>query len=1293
MIRHIIILLLSLCLAPISIGQEGEPWFEPNRGQWDGRILYKVGLQKGEFFIEKDKFTYALNNLGDIHHAAHTGKGFDTVKHHTVHSHFINSSWQGEVIESDSSSFYKNYILGRDKSKWQSKVKSVQSLRFIDYYPGIDLIMKIDSKKIKYSFEVAPGIDPSIIQIYYEGMEELVVDKDQIEIKTRFGSIYEKDLKVWSISQARQIEVVNTEFSLLNDTVSYHFPDGYDPTSKLVIDPSLTFSTFTGSTADNWGFTAAPDDDANLYAGGIVFGTGYPISTGAFDNTFNGGYGFNKIDMGISKFSSDGSSLLYSTYIGGNGNETPHSIVTNSQGELFILGATTSTNFPVAANAFQTTHNGGTLTQQIAIKFDGSDIVLAKLSADGTTLNASTLLGGSKNDGLNVSALNYNYGDVFRGEVILDDNGDVLIASVTQSLDFPIVNGSNTSLGGVQDAIVAKFNPDLTNLIWSTYLGGSSLDAGYSIQVSSTNDIYVSGGTNSNDFPATGGHKTNYQGGLSDGFIVKMDGTTSNVISGTYIGTAQYDQSFFVQIDQSDRIYSFGQTAGSMTVSPGVYSNPNSGQFIHQYSSDLSTLNWSTIVGGGNGVVEISPTAFLVSNCNEIYYTGWGGVVNQTIQASGSTSNGFPTTANAHQSNTNGNNFYIGVLSEDAAGLNYGTFMGGVSSSTNHVDGGTSRFDKQGRIYHAVCGACGGDPNGFTTTPGAYATNNASSNCNLAAWKFDLGAIVSAMSVPATFICEGDTTFFSNNSQNADIFFWDFGDGNTSTAFEPSHIYGAAGTYEVMFVVSASDGCFEPDTSYLTLEVGDFNGAVVNPSGEICPGEDYQLQASGGSVYDWSPTQFLDDPTLPNPTANIDTTTTFTVIISDSCGSDTLEVTLEVLSDSSNSIADIEICKGDTVSLWVSGGNEYNWTSSLPGSIIGPNDIDSILISPDFDASYEVDIITAEGCTLVEQVEVIVFQSPPQPIVPDTVFVCEGEKAVISVSDAPTIVWSPNIDIDTIQGPHVVISTIENRWYYIDFTNPCGTVRDSVYINIVGTYPAAGNDTIVCPGDTVQLWASGGEEYEWKPPYSLSSPNSANTSAYPNNPTNYTVFITDKYGCKSSASVKVDHFPEPFLQVSADYYGFEGDEVQLNAQSNNPGGSYKWSPPNFLSCTDCKNPVASPPSSITYFVTYEDENGCRAKEEVEILFEGIIYVPNTFTPDGDGNNDVFYVVGGNIREFHLEIFDRWGEIIFESFDLNGVWNGSYGNKICKDGTYVWKITYEDIEGVKKEMVGHVNLLR
>ncbi|MGM0479310.1 MAG: gliding motility-associated C-terminal domain-containing protein [Bacteroidota bacterium] len=1297
MLRFTLLILFVWMVGESSLGQS-DVFLHPNKGQWDDRVLYKVELGQGAFYLESDRFTYDFHNAHELYAHAHeasseqqgTGESPDVLKRHTIHSVFKNASWSGEVVEEDRSEHYRNYYLGKDSSRWASKVYSFETVRLVDFYPDIDLIVTVKEGAIKYSFDVAPGADPSVIEIEHRGADGLNYTEDRGEIMTRFGPIVEKELSVWNENEGQQTKV-DAQFDLQDSLLRFQLPNGYDTTQRLIIDPSLTFSTFTGSSSDNWGFTAAPDDDGNLFGGGIVFGNNYPVTQGAYDNSFGGGQGTLSFDIGITKFNGSGTGLVYSTFLGGSGNETPNSIVSNDNKELYILGVTSSNNFPITTGAIQSNFAGGTNTTQNSLTFNGTDIFVSRLQGDGTALLSSTYLGGTSNDGLNISAMDYNYGDQFRGEIIMADNGDVLLASTTRSNDFPAVNGFSTTNNGGQDGVAARLNDGLTNLVWSTYVGGSNDDASYALQTSSTGDLYISGGTRSNNMPLSGGQTNTFQGGTSDGYILRLDAANGNNLGGTYVGTSGYDQTFFVQLDVADEVFVFGQSNGNIPVSGGVYSNPNSGQFIQKYTTDLSNRLWSTVVGGGNGVIEISPTAFLVSNCNEIYYAGWGGQTNQSGSASSSTSNGFPVTNDAYQSTTNGNNFYVAVLDENAVQLNYATFMGGTSSSANHVDGGTSRFDKKGRIYHAVCGGCGGNANGFTTTPGVYAPDNGSSNCNLAAWKFDLSDIKAAVSAPDPYVCIPDSVAFTNNSQNGNDYFWDFGDGNTSTAEEPVHYYTAPGNYQVTFVVSDTNGCFEPDTSYIDIVVAEFEGAVNTPPDPICPGTPYQLQASGGEFYEWSPAGVLDDPSIADPTATVDTTTTFTVIVSDSCGSDTLTVTLETYGGNADVTDDMMICKGDTVGLGATGGADYSWFD--PNDIIDQPTPDSAIVAPELDTEYEVEIYTVEGCTIVETIFIEVFQDVPQPVLPDTTLLCKGDEVQVEASGAPNYEWSPNTDINTTTGSTVLISTTVDRWYYVDFTNPCGTVPDSTFIDVIEVFPEAGNDTIVCPDEPVNLWASGGVAYEWKPPQSVKDPTSNSTVAQPENPLTYEVVVTDEFGCSETAEVKIEHYPQPYVQTTADYYGFAGDEVELHASTNNGSGTFTWSPTEYLSCVNCQSPTATPPESMTYRVLYIDENGCRAEDAVRISFEGIIYVPNSFTPDGNDYNEYFSVEGGNIEIFHMEIYNRWGERVFETDDFNAKWDGTYNGQKCKDGTYVWKIKYEDTEGNKEAMVGHVNLLR
>lgn len=1286
-------LILTTCFAVLFSMAQEDPWIHPNKGQWEENVLYKIELTAGAMFIEENAFTYVFTNfLGKHDHDSeeHAHHEQEEVKFHAIKSTFLNTSWKGEVEEKDSSEFYRNYIIGNDSSKWQSKVHAYRSVKLINFYPNIDLLLETKNEQLKYSFIVHPGGDPNSIVIKHEGEDALFLDEENnLHHRTPLGNLMESKPISFLMDGDRK-QKITSEYALSGKKTKFIIPD-YDPKKTLIIDPFLTFSSFTGSTSDNWGFTATPDYSANLIAGGIVVGIGYPVSTGAYDNSFNGGEGSTPWDVTISKFNSNGTALLYSTYIGGSGNETVHSIVANPAGELFMLGVTSSSNFPMTGTPHQNSFNGGSFASENNIQFTGCDIFLARLNPTGTSLLASTYMGGTGNDGLNTGNLVYNYGDQFRGEVTLDNAGNVYFSSTTQSSNFPTLNASDNSLGGVRDAVVGKFNPTLTSLLWSTYYGGSGDETGNALQVSSTGSVYLTGGTTSTNLTQNSGQTTSFIGGSSDGYLVRLNGTNSSVLNGTYLGTNDYDQSFFVQIDMSDKIYVFGQTEGSVPITSGKYGVANSGQFIMRFSENLANKEWQTTVGSGSGTVEISPTAFLVSDCNEIYYTGWGGALNNQFgQATGSSTNNFPTTSGAYQTTTNGNNFYIGVLGPDGVGLEYATFIGGTTGPNNHVDGGTSRFDKGGRIYHAVCGGCGGNANGFTTTPGVVSTTNQSTNCNLAAFKFDLGSIQSAISAPTPYVCLPNPITFQNNSTNGNSYFWDFGDGNTSTQVAPTHTYTTPGSYQVMLVVKDSNSCFQNDTAYFDIDAFLFQGAINQPSSPICPGDSTQLEATGGVNYSWSPAQFLDDPTSPTPMASVTQNTTFTVVVSDSCGSDTLAVQLDVYPVNTNSSADTMLCLGQSVELWASGGISYSWT---PTTSLNVSNQSNVIATPNVSTTYTVEITTTDGCIIEEDIFVEVFNNVPQPVLPDTVPLCRGSNVDIVASGGNSYSWSPSTGLNTNSGPTVNCSVLNDQMYIVGFTNACGTVYDSVYVDVIIVNALAGNDTIICPGDTAAIWASGGISYKWTPSSYTLNPIAPNTFAFPASSEVFVVEVTDKNGCTDTASVFIDNYPIPQVTTNEDQYGFIGDEFDLIATGSSSGGSYIWTPSESVECPTCPTTITSPLNSTSYIVTFTDNNGCVDQAAINIYFDPIVYVPNTFTPDNDEHNNFFKVEASNITDFELLIFNRWGELIFVMNNPNDYWDGTYNGEICKDGTYVWKMTYKSVRGEQTVQTGHINILK
>ena len=178
------------------------------------------------------------------------------------------------------------------------------------------------------------------IELNYDGADDIAVKNDRLHIYTQVNHIIEDKPYAFQIIDGEKIEV-QCKFKLKGTTVTFAFPRGYNHNYDLIIDPTLMFATYSGSTANNFGYSATFDSKGFLYAGSSVFGTGYPTVLGSYDGTFNGGTGLSPgIDIAISKFDTTGTFLLYSTYIGGNSDELPHSLIVNNFDELFILGTT-----------------------------------------------------------------------------------------------------------------------------------------------------------------------------------------------------------------------------------------------------------------------------------------------------------------------------------------------------------------------------------------------------------------------------------------------------------------------------------------------------------------------------------------------------------------------------------------------------------------------------------------------------------------------------------------------------------------------------------------------------------------------------------------------------------------------------------------------------------------------------------------------------------------------------------------------------------------------------------------
>lgn len=860
--------------------------FIENKGQWDSRVQFKGEFPTGAFFLQQKGFTVLLNNPEDllrlgVHHSHDEkipGKGKTAQKKNSrldvgsindnrkgnsdkiLRSHayvveFTGASENAEIVPDKTVPSVNNYIIGNDPSKWASNVKIYQAVLYKNIYPNIDLRYYSEGDRLKYDLIVHPGGDPRSIVMKYTGAEKLSVRNKELIIKTSVGETKEMYPYTFQPDDVKGRKEIPSKYIISgNNTVRFELGE-YTKTAPLIIDPTLIFSSFTGSTANQYGFTATPGPDGSLYSGGIVFAQGFPTTPGAFQSSFQGGSGAKGVDIGIMKFSPNGSQRVYATYLGGNNNDFPHSLVCDPQGNLVVMGRSYSDNYPgtkvpTAGNRTPTDAN----------------IVVTKLNSNGSAYIGSLIIGGTGPDGVNIKDLQNganhggeslvrNYGDDSRSEVILDGSNNIYIAAQTQSTDFPIYGSvSQTTLGGMQDGVVLKINPNCTSIIWSTYLGGSQDDGAFVLELDPmTNNVYVGGGTNSPNLPGdkSGTIGSSYSPGsdpanpLPDGFVAILN-NNGQLLKSTYIGTNKLDIIYGLKFDRLGFPYIMGITRGASdwTVVNAAYFRAGSSQFIAKLQPDLSAYVYSTLFGSGSSRPNMSPVAFLVDRCENVYISGWGGWIDASREGGDPYDMagvaGMDVTSDALKSITDNQDFYFGVIAKNATHLLYGTFFGQDGGAYGeHVDGGTSRYDQQGVIYQAMCANCYAEPNiRFPTTPGVIGPVNGTrpqpgaraAGCNLAAVKisFNFAGVASGPksfynNVPDSVGCAPFTVTLRDTVRNGKTFEWDLdGDGITDTitsGFELTHTFTTVGNIRLRQIAVDSATCNMRDTAYINLYV------------------------------------------------------------------------------------------------------------------------------------------------------------------------------------------------------------------------------------------------------------------------------------------------------------------------------------------------------------------------------------------------------------------------------------------------------------------------------------------
>ncbi|MBL7755287.1 MAG: gliding motility-associated C-terminal domain-containing protein [Chitinophagaceae bacterium] len=1028
---------LIVLLSVIALSSFAGPEFIENKRQWDSEILFKSHLPSGALFLTRTALVYAFYSAEDmdaLHELAHDGQNVDDkpVRHHAYKVHFAGANPNPVLLAEKQAPYYHNYFLGKDASRWSTHVNIFGQTMYQDLYPGIDLKIYGQDAHMKFDFIVEAGANPGLIQLNYEGVHPKLTPDGKLLIMTSVNSLTESKPYVYQLIHGVKKEVPS-RYTLKGNVLGYEFPEGYDARYDLIIDPVLVFATYSGTSGTTYGFSATYDVSGSLYAGGQAFAAGWPSTAGAYQSTFGG-----MQDAGINKYTPTGNALIYGTYYGGSGADLPNNMVVNANNELVVFGSTTSSNLPVTAGCFDNSLGGS------------ADLYVAHFNATGTGLIGATYVGGSGTDGQNSFTLSPNYGDRNRGEVYVDQGNNIVCASSTESNNFPVTAGCyQSTFGGMQDGCIFKLDQTCSNLLYSTYVGGSNEDACFAIVQNSKKHFIAVGGTMSTNFPVTANVIQNTFGGMRDGFALSMDSTLGTLIHSTYLGTADEDHAFKVQLDENEHVYVCGQSdGGNYPVTAGLYNNATGGIFIHQIDSSFASSIKSTVIGqpmsSGGFSQNLVPTAFLYDHCGNVYFSGF--------QASGT----LPLSANAHQTTQGG--FWLCVLSNGMQSLLYATYMGAAG---DHVDGGTSRFDPEGIIYQSVCTASSNQ----YQSPGSWSPSNQASSWDVASFKFDfeaagVNADVSLGIGNNDSLCTPAVVNFVNNTVNAVSYLWDFGDGTTSTLQNPpAHTYTTPGIYTIKLNAYNPTSCVTEDSAEVTIYIFQVEKPDLVVKDTVICDPNVQLNLTA-QVNNLKPNmQFRWDPAAavigPNNTQTIQAdasiATTFTVTVIDSIpnvcsefSSGEIHVTLGDTTQMDVHPKDTTVCFGGTVAATAVGGVQYAWT---PDYQISSTNSPNVLITAFSEVYYHVQITDANGCSATKHIRVNAYPLVKADAGPDEI-IRFGESITLQASGGKNYQWFADPTLNNLNIPNPVATPVnEKTTYFVQVSTEQGcSAIDSVHI-------------------------------------------------------------------------------------------------------------------------------------------------------------------------------------------------------------------------------------------------------
>lgn len=615
--------------------------FEANLGQISSQVDYLARGPGYTVFLTPGEAVLTLQNAVEVDGA------LPRIEQDVLRIQLTGANQHAQAHGIGALGSQSNYLLGDDPSKWLTGIGSNSRVRYDDIYNGIDLVYYGNQRQLEYDFVVAPGIDPSAINLAFEGAEGVSLDtQGNLVLKTAHGSVIQRAPSAYQ-EYANGRRAVESHFRLGADG-QVHFEIGsYDPNKELIIDPVMSYSTYLGGSGPDSGQAIALDSAGNIYVTGFTSSNNFPTKGAA-----QGGLTGNT-NVFVSKLNPSGTALIYSTYLGGNDFDIGIGLKVDGSGNAYVVGVSTSDNFPTKG-AFQARKGGA------------SDTIVFKLNPAGSALVWSTYLGGTETD--------------FGQGIEVDGASNVYVGGFTTSANFPIANALQGQHGGSLDGFVTKFNAQGSGLIYSTFVGGAGEDNVQGLAIDGAASVYLTGTTNSANYPTK--NPLQAYGGGGDAFLTKIAPLGNSYIYSTYLGGSNEDRFIGVAVDSSGNVYLAGSTTSTNlpTVRPAqAAAGGGLDGYVAKVDLTGSRVVYSTYLGG---VDEDRAQAIAVDAAGNAYVTG------------ATYSTAFPTVNPTQAKNGGMSDAFVTRLSPTGE-MTFSTYLGG----TDEDRGFGIVADNQSNVY------------------------------------------------------------------------------------------------------------------------------------------------------------------------------------------------------------------------------------------------------------------------------------------------------------------------------------------------------------------------------------------------------------------------------------------------------------------------------------------------------------------------------------------------------------------------------------------------------------------